>query len=65
MADRRVYLAARVRPLNPREISMGAKRLYLHIHHVHSRRTACQHTLRVASKAEMLRVFKNAQLPSR
>jgi len=25
MADRRVYLAARVRPLNPREISMGAK----------------------------------------
>ena len=26
MMDRRVYLAARVRPLTPREISMGAKR---------------------------------------
>ena len=49
MADRRVYLAARVRPLNPREISMGAKRLY--IPHVHSHRTACQPTLRVANSA--------------
>ena len=51
MADRRVYLAARVRPLNPREISMGAKRFYLHIPHSH--RTACRPTQRVASKAEM------------